>query len=95
MTNDKAWIYELARQGNRRRSGAVNANVRTAISKYGARVGIQTLMRESKKDFCSFELESVPGMILDRYLVPQQDTNIDIMTECCETALVQLYVVPH
>jgi hypothetical protein len=80
-TNDEAWIYKLARHGNRRRSRVVNANVRTAISKYGARVEILTLTRESKKDFYSFELESVPGMFMYRYPVPQQDTNVDIMTE--------------
>ena len=74
MTNDEAWIYELARQGNRRRSRVINANVRT-LSRYGARVEIQTLTRELKKDFCSFELESVPGMFLYRHLVPQQGTN--------------------
>jgi hypothetical protein len=38
-------------------------------------------MRESKKDFCSFKLESVPGMFLHRHPVPQQDTDVDTMTE--------------
>jgi hypothetical protein len=55
--------------------------MRTAITKYGARVEIWTLTRESKKSFCSFELESVPGMFLYRYPVPQQDPNVDTMTE--------------
>ena len=92
--NNEAWIYKLARQENHRRSGSIDANVRKVISKYGARVEIQTLTRESKNELCSFELESVPGMILYRYLMPQQDTNVDIMTEYCETAMVQSYVVP-
>ena len=63
-TTDDVWIYKLASQGNRRRSRVVNSNVRTAISKYGARVEIQTLTRESKKDLGSFELEAVPGMFV-------------------------------
>jgi len=80
-TTDDSWIYQLARQGNHRRSRVINSNVRTAILKYGARVEIQMLTRESKKDFGSFELEAVPGMFLYQYLISQQDTNVYIMTE--------------
>jgi hypothetical protein len=80
-TSGEAWIYKPTREGNCRRNRVVNANVRAAITKYGARVEMRTLRKESKKDFCSFELESAPGMFLHRYPVSQQDTNVDTMTE--------------
>ena len=84
-TTDDAWIYKLARQGNCRRSRVVNSNVRMTISKYGARVEIHMLTRESKKDFGSLELEAIPGMFLYQYLVSQQDSNVNIMT--CQSML--------